>query len=380
MKNILFVIPYLGGGGAERVLIDLINTLNKKNIYNITIFTIGSGILDDQLDKEIRHVKLFNVDLANQDIISKIKIRLILKLLKILSPSKMRKFISIFLKESFDIEVAFLEGFPIKFVSQSSAMKIGWIHTDLKRFNYCRAYFKNKINELDTYSSMNKLIFVSETSKVGYLEYFEGIRNQDNLYVLKNILNIERIMSLSKEEIEFNFKYICSVGRLSEEKGFDRLIESYYKLKKEGEIGDLKLLIIGSGKDKNKLNELVRKLKLEEYIIFVPFSKNPYKYIKNSEFFVSSSRVEGYPTVVLEALVLKKIVVATDTGASSILNNGEFGLVVSNNTDGIIKGIKEVMDRNSVYARKALLGEKMVLNENKEKLERIIEVINGYKM
>ena len=90
--------------------------------------------------------------------------------------------------------------------------------------------------------------------------------------------------------------------------------------------------------------------------------------------------MEGYPTVVLEALVLKKIVVATDTGASSILNNGEFGLVVSNNTDGIIKGIKEVMDRNSVYARKALLGEKMVLNENKEKLERIIEVINGYKM
>ncbi|PGZ44815.1 glycosyl transferase, partial [Bacillus thuringiensis] len=83
-------------------------------------------------------MKLFNVDLANQDIISKIKIRLILKLLKILSPSKMRKFISIFLKESFDIEVAFLEGFPIKFVSQSSAMKIGWIHTDLKRFNYCR--------------------------------------------------------------------------------------------------------------------------------------------------------------------------------------------------------------------------------------------------
>ena len=64
-------------------------------------------------------------------------------------------------------------------------MKIGWIHTDLKRFNYCRAYFKNKINELDSYSSMNKLIFVSETSKVGYLEYFEGIRNQDNLYVLK---------------------------------------------------------------------------------------------------------------------------------------------------------------------------------------------------
>ena len=62
------------------------------------------------------------------------------------------------------------------------------------------------------------------------------------------------------------------------------------------------------------------------------------------------------------------------------MNNGEFGLVVSNNTDGIIKGIKEVMDRNSVYARKALLGEKMVLNENKEKLERIIEVINGYKM
>ena len=74
---------------------------------------------------------------------------------------------------------------------------------------------------------------------MGYLEYFEGIRNQDNLYVLKNILNIERIMSLSKEEIEFDFKYICSVGRLSEEKGFDRLIESYYKLKRKEKLETL---------------------------------------------------------------------------------------------------------------------------------------------
>ena len=62
------------------------------------------------------------------------------------------------------------------------------------------------------------------------------------------------------------------------------------------------------------------------------------------------------------------------------MSNGEFGLVVQNNTDGLIKGIKEVMDKNSVYAKKALWGEKMVLNENKEKLEKIIEVINDCKI
>ncbi|MBK5470011.1 MULTISPECIES: glycosyltransferase [Bacillus] len=380
MKNILFVIPYLGGGGAERVLIDLMNVLSQQKKFRMTLFTIGSGILDDQLDKEIRHVKLFNVDLAKQDVVSKIKIRLILKSLKILSPSKMRKLLNIFLKETFDIEVAFLEGFPIKFVSQSSSMKIGWIHTDLKKFNYCKSYFKSKVEELDTYSRMDKVIFVSETSKAGYLEYFEGINNQDNLYALKNILNTDRVISLSKEKIELDFKYICSVGRLSAEKGFDRLIESYYKLKEEGKIGNLKLMIIGSGKSENELKELVRRLKLEESIIFVPFNKNPYKYIKNSEFVVSSSRVEGYPTVVLEALLLKKMVIATDTGASIILNNGEFGLVVPNNAEGVKKGIQEIIDENSVYAKKALAGEKMVLNENQKKLEEIIEVISSYKI
>lgn len=375
MKNILFVIPYLGGGGAERVLIDLMNVLNRQQKYNITLFTIGSGILDDQLDSEIKHVKLVKVNLANQDMLSKIKIKVIFKVLKMLSPARMRSFLNRFLRENFDVEIAFLEGFPIKFVSQSNSKKIGWIHTDLNRFNYCKSYFKGKSEEMDSYSKMDKTAFVSELCKEGYLEYFNHIDNHNNLYVMKNLLNIERIIALSKESVNLDFKYICSVGRLSDEKGFDRLIKGYYRLKDEGHINNLKLVIIGSGKKENDLKNLVANLKLEGDILFIPFNKNPYKYIRNGEFFVSSSRVEGYPTVVLEALILEKSVIATNTGASTILNAGEFGLVVPNNSDGIIDGMKELICNSPLYTTKALSGKKMVLNQNRHKLNEIIEFL-----
>ena len=71
---------------------------------------------------------------------------------------------------------------------------------------------------MDSYSKMDKIAFVSELCKEGYLEYFNHIDNHNNLYVMKNLLNIERIIALSKESVNLDFKYICSVGRLSDEK------------------------------------------------------------------------------------------------------------------------------------------------------------------
>ncbi|MFK4391701.1 glycosyl transferase [Bacillus sp. AFS026049] len=379
MKKILFVVPYLGGGGAERVLVDLINLINKDYHfkYSITLFTIGSGVLDDQVDGTIKHIKLINTDLSNKKFFPKIKIKLITGVLKLISPQSMRRFLNIILKETFDIEIAFLEGFPIKFVSQSSRQKIGWIHTDLSKFNYCKSYFRNKEEEINTYSEIDKTIFVSDLSREGYKEYFNNINNEKNLHVIRNALNIDRVIELSREGIDLDFKYICSVGRLSYEKGYDRLIKIYYELRNEKKITDIKLVLIGSGKLEIELKELAKSMNLEDHVIFIPFNTNPYKYIKKSEFFVSSSRVEGYPTVVLEALILDTPVLATDTGASVILNNGEFGLVVQNNSDELKKGILEVINNKAHYANKTTNGREMVYKINHNVVNNIIELLEN---
>ena len=126
----------LGGGGAERVLVDLSNLLESKysKEYSITVCTIFSGALDNQLNNRINFVRLFNRDFSKRrSIVNKIFFR-ILCLGKVL-----RKLIDFKLKEKFDLEIAFLEGFPAKMVSISenkNTRKIGWIHANLKKLDY----------------------------------------------------------------------------------------------------------------------------------------------------------------------------------------------------------------------------------------------------
>ncbi len=144
--------------------------------------------------------------------------------------------------------------------------------------------------------------------------------------------NIEKL-SEAKEELPLkerkllDSKYICSVGRLDEgQKDFTTLIKVYSNLVKKGIIEE-KLVIVGDGPHKNSLETLVKDLNVEKEVIFLGKKSNPYIWIKNSKLFILSSKYEGFPTVLIEALVLNVPTVSSNclTGPKEILETGKYG-------------------------------------------------------
>lgn len=125
--------------------------------------------------------------------------------------------------------------------------------------------------------------------------------------------------------------YICGVGRLCEQKGFDQLLVAYAEVK--GKVADYPdLLLVGDGPDRQALEAQAAALGISKAVRFTGFTCNPYYVIKGSEAFVLSSRHEGLPTVLIEALALGRPVVAFDcpTGPREILCNGDYGYLVPN--------------------------------------------------
>lgn len=120
---------------------------------------------------------------------------------------------------------------------------------------------------------------------------------------------------------------ILGVGKLTKQKDFPTLIRAFALVRKER---PARLMILGEGEERPKLEALVRELGLEEDVALPGFMKNPYKYMKRAVVFVLSSQWEGLPNVLIEALALGMAVVATDceSGPAEILEGGKWGRLV----------------------------------------------------
>uniref|UniRef100_UPI0025F17E8F glycosyltransferase n=1 Tax=uncultured Fusobacterium sp. TaxID=159267 RepID=UPI0025F17E8F len=162
-----------------------------------------------------------------------------------------------------------------------------------------------------------------------------------------NPIDVEEIKKKSKDDRELTEwekklikeKYICSVGRLDEnQKDFTTLIKAFGELKKEEKIKE-KLIIIGDGPDKIRLEELVSNLKIKD-VVFLGKKLNPYIWMKNSKLFILSSKYEGFPTVLVEATSLKVPAISSDcpTGPKEILKNSNLLFKV-----GVIDELKAII-------------------------------------
>ncbi len=146
-------------------------------------------------------------------------------------------------------------------------------------------------------------------------------------------------------------RYFCAVGRLVEQKGFDLLLQAYAKACSVApEIPSL--VIVGTGEDKSALQELAAELNIDKRVVFYGFTENPYYIINHAEAFVLSSRHEGMPTALVEAMFLDTPVIAFDcpTGPGELINNNVNGLLVPAND--IEKLAQAMLDYQSLNAKK----------------------------
>ncbi|WP_420574555.1 glycosyltransferase family 4 protein [Kordia sp.] len=152
-------------------------------------------------------------------------------------------------------------------------------------------------------------------------------------YGFKNLIHIPNYITTVDAEVaaisEVKDEYIIAVGRLQNDiKQFDRLIETYHASKLAEK--NIKLFICGDGSDRESLEKLIVKLQLENDVKLLGFVENVAAYIQNAKFLVLSSRVEGFPMVLIEALQQQTPVISFDckSGPSEIIQHKTNGLLV----------------------------------------------------
>jgi glycosyltransferase involved in cell wall biosynthesis len=170
-------------------------------------------------------------------------------------------------------------------------------------------FYKNIINL--GYRKMDLLICQTEVMKQQFSEHFSKIEKRTKVIVVPNPIDLKVSKTLSSLKIDTILpdQYIVSAGRLIELKGYDLLIESFSKLKQEHP--NLKLVILGEGELLEELQSQAETLNISDSVIFPGFVRNVYAYFKHAEMCVVSSRIEGFPNVLLQMMSQNTRVIST---------------------------------------------------------------------
>lgn len=345
-RKILFIISNLYGGGAEKVLVDILERLDRTK-FDIDVFLISKeGVYVEKVEsilrKKILHLYGGRKDLFKNIIYRKAKSLFLIYFYRYCKNNP-NIIPSLFFKK-YDVEIAFLEGAPTQLLSRrvNKAKKIAWVHIDMEKHRML-----NFDVEKECYRKMSNIICVSKDSKNSLLNLYPELNEKTE--VIYNPIDREEInRKASEEEINFDKESInlIAVGRLAHQKGFDILLKAFKELNLKYE--KLNLYILGAGGDYKKLKKYVDENGLEKKVKFLGFQKNPYPYIKAADIFISSSRYEGYPLVLCEAISLGKPIIATKcTGPIEILENGKYGLLAEIENVSDLKNKIEILVSNT---------------------------------
>jgi len=314
--KILFTIPTLNGGGAERVFVNYIRSLDK-NRYDISLLLINKT--GEFLSFIPDYVRIIDI--------GKSKTRYgFLRLLK-----QIRK-INAELIVSTTNRLNILVLFASFFISRKIKICLYEPSMPSAQFdnNYLPRYYLLLMKLL--YRFADYIIAQTAEMKNEIVDYY--LVSSEKILVTSNPIDTKLIDdSLRGQSNPYNNKYINIVasGRIREEKGYEFLLNSFIKVVNDNR--KYKLYILGNVGDKlymEKLTKIINENKLNDFVHFSGFQTNPFPYYKYADLFVLSSRWEGLPNVVLEALYLKTPVITTDCipHFRKIIQDGKNGYIV----------------------------------------------------
>ena len=342
MKKIIFGITSLTLGGAERVLVDMVNQLSDT--FDITIFTIyGKGELEKSLNNRIKIKRIFDKPYKELTKVEKISIPL-----KILCFQK--QYYKKYIQGDYDIEISFLEGPITRLFSTKNrnTKKIAWIHNDISKVygNDLKAKLKLTIDKR-IYNKYEKLIFVSKDNKEVFDIRYPNMKPTEE--VIYNYIDPQKVIEKAKEKIDFSFDNkqmnFLTVARLVEQKGIDRLIRIHKEL--IANHFNNKFYIIGDGPEREKLEKLIKDEHLQETFFLLGAKENPYPYIKQANMFCLLSKFEGYGMVLEEAKILNKPIIITNTAAREAVKNYKNAVIVENDEHEIYNKLKYIIENNT---------------------------------
>ncbi len=344
MIKILFFIENLSAGGAEKVLQNLVNNMDKEK-FDITVQTVWRENPEKYLNKNIKYKYIYPC----YSKLNNYKYRLSV-LLKAIYP--------LHIKGDYDIEVAYLECGATKVISTSTnkkARKIAWVHCDLSKKISNINEFKTKSE--NWYKKFDKVVCVSRDVENSFKSIYGNEFDTEVIYNVIDDYSIKEKAEKTVDDYSFDEKNptIVSVGRLSKQKRFDRLIEAH-RLLLDGGISN-NLLIIGEGDERESLEQTIISSGVQSTVTLLGFKSNPYPYIKNADLLAISSDYEGFSSFVAEGLILGKAIVTTKcNGMKELLGRSQYGIITECDAKALSEGIKKLLTDNSLkkeYERNA---------------------------
>ena len=346
--KIRFLINSLTGGGAEKVLVDLLKCLDPER-YDLTVLTITGGVHKERLPGYVHYRQIVK---SSYPKVERLLAKICFKLPRWL-------FATLFLPGQYDIEIAYLEGSPVRFMAakRTKGAKIAFVHCDLSVKNTIAPLYRSEADCLDEFQSFTKVCFVSDQGMKGFEKTVGPLNNG---CVVHNVIDLDQIRALSEQAPAARFPEkkwkLVAVGRFVREKAFDRLLRIVSVLEKAY---DIQLWILGDGQDRPTLEQMIEQMQIRG-VRLMGYQLNPCAIVRQADLFVCSSVSEGYSTAVTEALALGVPVITTRcAGMDEILENGKYGVIVENSEEALLCGLKEMFDAPEEYKRlKTLVVEK----------------------
>ena len=236
-----------------------------------------------------------------------------------------------FVRENYDIEIAYQCGCPTSMIAASTnktAKKIAWMHGYDER-------------DLKDHYKFDKLAICAKSTLDQYAKVFKQPEKMKYIY---NLIDEKTICAHIDDKIDIEKKYpitFVGAGRLSFEKGFDRLISAHARLMREG----LKhnLWIVGEGAERGNLEKLIKENGVDGSVTLVGFDANPYKYMAKADAFVCSSRSETMATVCVESMLVGTPIITTLVNGAEELTSGGAGILADNDEQSLYEAMKDAL-------------------------------------
>ncbi|MFN4971668.1 MAG: glycosyltransferase [Bacteroidota bacterium] len=380
-RNVLMLIDAMNGGGAERVLSFVLRQIVSED-FNCTLYLIvKEGIYLNQIHPDIEVRYLFAGDTS----ISNPLLRIINKVYRAVAYRVIFRFpfllpyFCLIRKGEYDLAVSFCEGYNTLLLGKiKSRFKacVQWLQVDVRNHEatFNPQAFDKAIQHMDAF------VGVSAQTLEGFNKRYEkyGLKHMPQ-HVVYNPVDVDRIHKLAAEPFaDFSKFTFIAIGRLQQQKRFDRLIQAHAMLVKKGY--DIQTIILGKGELQKSLADLCHKLNVHESVRFEGFQPNAYTWLKKADVFVLSSDYEGFPGVVCEAMTLSKPIVATTiTGTVELLENGRWGLLTDTNSVSLADAMERMLTDDTLRKRfSQLLSEHQGKFLFKNHIADVVDVIHRY--
>lgn len=361
-RKVLFVVHQLNHGGVQKALLSALDAIDYSE-NEVTLYIRKNRIqLLPEINKNVYRV-IVNNDKTHyyrkpyavflllckkiSDIfhIDRISEKIQKKLVWFINESQMKYEKNHYFnhQDTYDVAVSYIQGYTAKFVAQyiRAKKKVMFFHGSTDETHELHEeimpYFNAIVGVNENVQKILQGLYPHVAKKMTYIENYvdaELVREKSRAFIVDK----------PKGKV-----VLCSCGRFTPVKGFDLAIKAAKILKENGQ--DFLWYFVGDGPERAKMEDMIERYGLREHIFITGLQDNPYPYIGACDIYVQPSYEEAHPLTIIEAQILNKPVVTTDTvGGNALVKSGINGIVTEINSTKLAFGINQLLDNHKKYS------------------------------